>query len=126
MLIESGPALVIDSGVATTFGGHGLTIVLELPEDNFVVRWDFHTDPTRSAPAIDSQITPTGLLLRCSGFDDASGRGSAQPVLLGEIGDDLIFLHFRVFRHGRSVDRSVQYTFYRVAQAQVGWSPSAR
>ncbi|HHO50264.1 MAG TPA: hypothetical protein ENK18_05165 [Deltaproteobacteria bacterium] len=126
MVIESGPALVIEHGVVTTFGGGGLVIVLELPEDNFVVEWCFSADPDQPGPTVCSEATSVGLRLDCTNFDDASGRGSALPVLLGELGDELIFLHFRVFRHGQTLDRSVQYTFYRVAKDRIGWTPGPR
>jgi hypothetical protein len=47
-------------------------------------------------------------------------------MLLGEIGADLFFLHFRVSRFGRSDDRTVFYTLYRVVKTDVGWTPTPR
>ena len=123
MLIESGPAQVIEGGVVTTFGGNNLVLVLELPEDNLVVELCFDRDAS-GEPAVHTHETEVGWRLSCVNFDDPAGRGSALPVLLGELGDDLVFLHFRVFRYGSTPDRTVHYTFFRAAKARVGWSPA--
>ncbi len=124
MLIESGPAQVIEGGVVTTFGGHGLVLVLELPEDNLAVELVFASEPDAAA-AVEAEETDVGWRFRCRNFDDPGGRGSAEPVLLGEIGDDLVFFHFRVFRYGASADRTVHYTFFRASKVKVGWAPTA-
>ncbi len=58
-------------------------------------------------------------------FDGPEGRGSADPVLVADVADDLVFLHFRVFRHGRTADRTVHYTFYSVAKSAIGWVPAS-
>lgn len=122
MVIESGPAWVIEHGVVTTFGGHPLTLVLQLPEDNLAVELHFVDDG--GDPDVRTEETPTGYRLHCVNFGDASGRGSAEPVLLGQIAEDLLFMHFRVFRFGLSIDRTVQFTFYRARKARLGWTPA--
>ena len=33
-------------------------------------------------------------------------------MALGTVGDDVVFVHFKVFRYGRTPDRTVHYTFY--------------
>lgn len=122
MFIESGPATVIESGTATTWHGHGLTLVVRLPEDNLVVEFAFD-DGDPANPRVETSETDVGYRLTCVGFDDAAGRGTSEPMLLGEIGEDLLFLHFRVFRYGDTVDRTLHYTVYRCAKARLDWSP---
>ena len=124
MRIRSGPAWVVDSGVVTTFGGHGLLLAVALPEDNLAVELEFSSDGSGVA-AVHSMETDVGYRLRCVNFDDTSGRGSAEPVLLGALGEDLVFLHFRVQLFGRSTDRTVFYTVYRVRKDEVGWTDQA-
>lgn len=120
--IRSGPATVVDSGVVTTFGGHGLELLVAPGDDWLAIELSFRSDAT-GLPSVASQPTPRGYHLTCTNFDDDAGRGSAEPVLLGELDDDLYFLHFRSARHGRSDDRTVWFTVYRVRKADVGWQP---
>ena len=122
-MIQSGPARVVETGIATTFGGHPLLMVLELGDDNLVVELQFSTDPSLFEAAVHADSTDVGYVIRCVNFDDDSGRGSATPVLLGELDEDLVFLHFRAFRFGNSPDHTVHYTFYRVSKQRVGWTP---
>ena len=86
MLIQSGAAWVLDSGQVTTFGGNALHLVLELDEDNLVVELRFDQDPAATGAEVRSEETPTGWAFRCVNFEPLAGRGSAWPVLLGEIG----------------------------------------
>lgn len=117
----SGAARVVASGVVTTFGGNDLAIDLDLGDDRVRVELAFASPG--GEPAVSTDEIPKGYRIRCENFDDPYGRGSAEPVLLGALGDDLIFLHFRVQRFGRSVDRTVTYTFYRARKADLGWVP---
>jgi hypothetical protein len=120
MQIRSGPAAIVDSGVVTTFAGHGLDLVLDVGEDHLRIELRF-ASTADGEPAVASVETADGYRLDCANFDDASPRGSAEPVLLGEIGSDLWFFHFRAARHGRSADRTVWWTLYRAAKVDVGW-----
>jgi hypothetical protein len=122
LVITSGPAEVLDSGTTTTFSGHPLTLTLGMPEGSWMVQMSFRSDPSRDDVGITSDPVEGGLRLDCVNFDGPDGRGSSVPVLLGELGEDLVFFHFRVFRYGRTPDRTVHYTFYRAAKADVGWS----
>ena len=124
MQIQSGPAWVLDSGVVTTFGGNPLLLVLELPEDNLAVELRFADDPSAPGAQVRSEETGTGYVLHCVNFEPLLGRGSAAPILLGELGGDLVFLHFRAFRYGATLDWTVQYTFYRAHKERVGWTPA--
>lgn len=120
MRIESGPARVVFSGQASTFGGNELTLILELPEDDLAVRLAFDQTPD-GEPRVETTATNTGWLLTCTNLDAPDGRGSADPVLLGEVADDLLFLHFRVFRPADTADRVVWFTFFRARKGAVGW-----
>ena len=119
---DSPPAWVLDSGAVTTFGGNPLVLVLELPEDNIAVELRFADDPTAGSAGVRSEETGTGYLLHCVNFEPLMGRGSALPILLGELGDDLVFLHFRAFRYGATPDWTVLFTFYRAHKERIGWT----
>lgn len=128
--ITSGPSRIVASGCASTFGGHPLALTLAPGDlgvggDGLVVELAFASDPGVPDVAVETETTDAGWRVRCTNFDDARGRGSAEPVLLGELGPDLLFLHFNVFRYGRGMDRTVQFTFFRVGKAEVGWVQTA-
>jgi len=122
--ITSGPATVIERGTVTTFGGLGLTLELDLVEGCWSIQLVFK-DRAETDPAVSTEITDTGMIFECVNFTGVEGKGSAAPVLLDELGVDLIFFHFRVFQHGASDDRTVHYTFYRVHKDAVDWQPSS-
>ena len=111
----SGPARVVDTGMVTTFGGFPLVLGIERPA-LLEVELRFTTDPL----VADVAVRPIGggggarVIWELVNFDGPDGRGSAAPVLVAEHGQSNIFLHFRVFRFGRTEDRTVHYTFYEV------------
>ncbi len=111
--LHSGPARIIASGSATCFLGNDLNLAIVADAQRFVLELVFSTDPDTADVAIDTVSLDDGLRLHCVNFDRADGRGSAVPVALGSCGEDVIFVHFRVFRYGRTVDRTVHYTFFR-------------
>jgi len=121
--IRSGPARVIASGEVTGFGGHPLRFDLDLDGVPFSVELTFGSDG--GDVHVVAEPVPDGLRFSLRNFDGPDGRGSAVPVLLGELGDELVFLHFRAFRWGRTDDRTVHYTFYAVEKEAVGWQPTA-
>jgi hypothetical protein len=115
--------VVVDAGLVTTFAGHPLTLGMVFDGYDLVVELRFVTDPAVDGVAVRTSGRPDGWAVECVNFDDASGRGSAEPVLLGELADSLVFLHFRAFRYGRTADHTVHYTVFRVAKPDVGWTP---
>jgi hypothetical protein len=121
--IASGAADVVGSGTVTTFGGQSLKLLAVLKEGRILVDLHFSTDPELEDVSIRTEATPDGMALYLVNFEGAEGRGSAVPVLLGELNDDLIFFHFRVFKFGNTVDWTVHYTFYRASKERVGWTP---
>lgn len=121
--IESGPARVLASGEATCFMGRDLVLRIAEPVD-VVVELSFTSDPNVPDVAVDVTTFANHLRFQCVNFDHADGRGSAEPVLLGEAGHRLVFMHFRVFRWGRTIDRTVHYTIYSVDKDAVGWVPT--
>lgn len=122
----SGPARILASGDVCTFFGHPLELVFSVADGRtYTVTFRFRSDVDVDGVAVETAPEPWGLELTLVNFDDASGRGSATPVLLGEQDGVLYFLHFRVFRHGRSDDRTVQYTLFEASAQAVGWSGSA-
>jgi hypothetical protein len=122
--IRSGPSEVLTSGYVTAFHGHSLSFEVILNGAIFGLVLEFEADPTTTDPGVRTAVHGSTLTVTCVNFDGAEGRGSSQPVLMGEAGDDLLFLHFRVFRFGRTEDRSVHYTFYRVTKSSIHWQPA--
>jgi hypothetical protein len=120
--LKSGPATVLTSGSATCFMGHPLTLQLDDPLD-LTVQFAFRTDPAVEDVAVEVTTEPNAMTLLCTNFDAPDGRGSAQPVLVGELEHRLVFLHFRVFRYGRTEDRTVHFTLYEVEKSAVNWQP---
>ena len=115
--IQSGPAQVLASGSATCFLGEGLVLAISADDRRYALALDFSSDPSVPDVAIETVATDDGLRLHCVNFDSVDGRGSAVPVALGACGDDVIFIHFRVFRYGRTADRTVHYTFFRAPRS---------
>lgn len=122
---QSGPARVVGRGTVTTFWGHPLRLAVALDGTEVAVHLRFRSDPDLEDVSVESGWGDRGLELDLVNFDRDDGRGSAEPVLVAELGEDLVFFHFRVFRYGRTPDHTVHYTFYRVAKAAVGWQPGA-
>jgi hypothetical protein len=121
--IESGPARVLASGSATCFMGRDLVLRIAEPVE-LAVEFTFISRPEVPDVAVDVTTAESLVRFTCVNFDHADGRGSAKPVLLGEAGRRLVFLHFRVFLHGRTEDRTVHYTLYSVEKSEVGWVPT--
>jgi hypothetical protein len=125
VIVRSGPARVIAAGVATTFGGHSLVLASELDGEPLLIELAFATDPEAPGPSVVPTRLDRGFSLRCTNFE--GGRGTAEPVLVGEAGpagEDLVFLHFFAHRYGKAVDTTVQYTLFRVGKDAVGWVPA--
>jgi len=122
--LTSGPARILSSGTATTFLAHPLSVSVQLVDQTWY-RIDFRcaVDPQVQGPQVSTQAEPWGITLRLVNFED--GRGSAVPVLLGESGDQLYFLHFRVFRYGRTRDHTVHWTVFVAGKQDVDWDPDA-
>lgn len=118
--LASGPASVVAHGEATTFCGHPLVIGFELLDgSDFAVELRFRTDPADPALRVNPTAVEGRLSLACINFDAADGRGSALPVWLTLRDGTAYFLHFRVFRYGRTDDHTVHYTIYAVPEAHV-------
>lgn len=121
---RSGPAHVLASGEVTSFFGHPLRWRLDLDEGPFDVEMSFRTDAAAPGVAVHTEAPSAPdapLRIVVVNADAADGRGTSDPALLGQLGDDLLFLHFRAFRFGATRDHTVHFTFYRAAAADLGW-----
>jgi hypothetical protein len=121
--VTSGPARVVTSGQVTTFLGHGLQVVTSLAAGAYTVDFVLRDDPDVAGPAVASRVEPWGIALELVNFRDVAGRGSSEPVLLGEASEKLYFLHFRVWRVGRTPDATIHYTVFEASAEDVGWRP---
>lgn len=122
MDILSGPARIVESGLVTAFMGNPLKLKLDAGASVELV---FEATPDQPDVRVETEWTQEGICFHCYNFDDESGRGSREPALLGEWGEDLLFFHFRVFLWGTTADRTVHYTFYLVNKEDVSWEPEA-
>ncbi|MBW2257322.1 MAG: hypothetical protein JRI25_22375 [Deltaproteobacteria bacterium] len=121
--IGCGPAKVIATGSVTAFFGHPLRFDVAYLDRNHVLLLEFARAPEIQDVAVHTEWLPDGMKLTLVNFDQADGRGSANPVLLSEFEEELLFFHFRVFRLGQSDDRTVHYSFYAVQKQDVDWTP---
>ena len=112
-MVVSGPATVVSSGEATTFLGHPLLVTFELAEGSLVIEWVFEEG---TSPAVIGEEIPGGRRFRCVALDDRPGRGTGTPSPVGQVGSDALFVHFRVFRWGRTDDWTVHWTLFRTPQ----------
>lgn len=122
--IQSGPSRVLDTGVVTAFMGFPLRFELVHEQIRFRVELRFQTDPAVEGVDVGSEYIDGSLVLTCVNFDEADGRGSSRPVLLGEAGTDAVFLHFKVFRYGQTDDHTVHYTFFGANREAIGLQPA--
>lgn len=116
MIISSGPAQVIASGIVTSFFGHPIRFD-EVVDWAVTIRF-FEEDG--GTPRVDSEFTDDGVEFSLVNFHGQDGRGTAQPALIGETPLGLLFVHFRVFRYGASADYTFQYTFFVSPQDALG------
>ena len=119
--VRSGPATVLASGTATTFWGHDLEFRVEHPGFPFAITLGWVTDPDLDGVDVRTSWPEGGLRFDLVNFDGADGRGSADPVLITEIDNEFVFFHFRVFRYGRTADRTVHWCFFTAKRADVSW-----
>jgi hypothetical protein len=106
--IRSGRAQVIAGGQVTAFEGHPILIFLD--DLQFAVGLRFVTD--EGELRVDPTWVDDRLELVLYNFESAEGRGSAQPVRLAERGEQVLWLHFRTFKFGNTIDHTVHYCIY--------------
>jgi len=119
MVVFSGPAQVVSSGEATTFFGMPLLLSVPLEEGPFMLEWRFEELADGEEPEVVTEPMTGGRRFVCRGLDATPGKGTADPVVVGERGDDLLFVHFRSTRWGTSPDRTVHWTVYRVNRDRI-------
>lgn len=121
--ITSGHAEILAHGQVTAFGGAPIRLGLEEEMDLALV-FSYATEPEHEGVAVRTAHYEGELHFELVNFDAADGRGSARPVLVGEMGEHAYFLHFRSFLFGRTEDHTLHYTVYRVRKDDVGWTLS--
>ncbi|MFK7931673.1 MAG: DUF6864 domain-containing function [Myxococcota bacterium] len=113
-VVRGGSAIVVSSGQATTFEGAPLDVSVQMLDGSvYILKFECAVDPQVSGIQITSELHPWGVHLNLVNFDE--GRGSATPVELGVLGEHRFYVHFRVHRFGRTLDHTVQWTFFAVA-----------
>ena len=113
VLANSGKAQIGASGQITTFDGEPLTLRLRIEGWTIRLRWEFASDEAVADVAVEMQhVEEDLLLLRCVNFDGSDGRGTGRPLQIADSDYGAIFLHFRVFLFGKTMDRTIHYTAY--------------
>lgn len=104
--VTSGDGSLIASGTITTFFGAPLELTLE--DWGYTVVWCFEDD--EGEVRLDVANSDSRIDLTAYNFLD--GRGTARPMALVRREAIGLWLHFRVFRHGNTLDRTVQYSVW--------------
>jgi hypothetical protein len=104
--VASGEGRLIASGTITTF--FGAPLELDLVDWGYSVVWRFEEDG--GDVRLDVLNSEEGIELTAYNFVD--GRGTAQPMALVRRDAIGLWLHFRVFRHGNTLDRTVHSTVW--------------
>ncbi|TVQ91876.1 MAG: hypothetical protein EA397_08220 [Deltaproteobacteria bacterium] len=124
--LSSGPARVLQSGTVTSFMGHPIAIVVSLFDgEGYAIEFRFEAAGPEEGLGASADVQPWGTIITLRNFREVSGRGSGQPVLLGEEGGRLVFLHFRVWHTGKTVDPMIHYTLFSAEKDSVGWVEAA-
>lgn len=114
----SGSAQVVAHGAVTTFFGGPLHLSVPIEPPLRVEFW-FRSDAEIEGVRARADWNEIGVLIDCVNFDDDAGRGTSRPMYLKDDGEHVLFLHFRVFRHGRSDDRTVMFSFFRARRDEL-------
>jgi hypothetical protein len=110
---RSGQMSIVASGNVTTFNENPLELTVWASEESrFVLKWSFDSQSETEDVSVNLTKSGSEIHLICTNFDTAEGRGTRAPLQLVDVGSRRFWLHFRVFLHGKSVDRDVQYTLY--------------
>lgn len=118
IITRSGAALIVASGLTTTYFGEPLVLGVEEEGWAAAVVMIFRSDPENPALSLQTYQDPGGAhYFELVNFDMAQGKGTSVPALLGEAGEGWLWLHFRVFRYGQTPDYTVHYTFF--------WTPTS-
>jgi hypothetical protein len=119
--IESGPGRVLGTGTVTTFGGGALRIRWASADDglHLFVELVFVTDSEVNGANVTSEALEGGVRLSCVNFEGDYGRGTALPVAIATLGEEVVLFHFRALRYGQSPDWTVHWTLYCAARAEL-------
>lgn len=103
---HSGGAAAIASGQLTGFFGAPIALVLE--DWGFTLSFRFERD--EGEVRMDAESDDEHMELVVYNFEE--GRGTAQPIAMARRDPVGLWLHFRVFRHGNTLDHTVHYTIW--------------
>lgn len=108
---SSGPADVVASGVLISFKGEPIDIEL----NPLGLRFGFSDDPKAPAPRMSAESSAPGrLTIHLTNFNSPIGIGSSEPLRIGREAERTLYLNFRIYKLGGSLDRTLHYTIYSV------------
>ena len=114
VVCRSGPASIVASGQITTFSGHPLELKLGIDaEFEYRIEWSFQHDEAVSDVDVRVEHSPESIRFLCINFDKADGRGTSKPVPILRHNDHTFFVHFRIFRFGKTEDRTIHYSIFK-------------
>ena len=113
--VTSGKAEIVASGLVMAFQGNPISIEFGDPDPLSVV-FEFRTIPeSAESPKIQTyRPSPQRLVLTLINFSNPLGSGTTQPIKIGIMARDEIFLHFRAYSFSGSKDQTLQYCIFRV------------
>ena len=112
--IRSGPATIVASGLVTSFDGSPLSFTIGPESDSLTIIFAFIDEPQSSPQRVelDRSGDPRELRLRLINFDSLLGVGTVRPLAIGKLAGNKLYVHYRVYTHSGSREKTVQYTFY--------------
>ena len=109
MHIVAGPTSVVESGSVTAFNATPLRLI---PTGGPAVTLAFVEGEGGAEPSVQVSRGPDGWTFVCHNFADMPGRGSSEPIYLGDLNGWGWYLRFRAILYGNTRDFTVLYTFY--------------
>lgn len=114
--ITSGPTEVISSGTVITYAGNPINMTIDFSDWKLLIRLIFKegTEDSIAGKTIENN---SGIEIVFTGFNNALGSGSAEPIEIGNHQNRKLFLAYRIYRL-QDVDRTIDYTIYRNIKAE--------
>ncbi len=110
LVISSGSAEIIVSGLATSFKGSPISVSFGEPA-RITLTFSFVDQAGEGHSMKSNSPAPNTLEFTLVNFSNPLGTGTTQPIQIGTFGGKPMYVHFRVYSIGES-DRTLQFTVY--------------
>ena len=111
MDITSGGYRVLNSGLVFTFKDQAIIFDID-PQLKITI--SFRNDETVVGQRVEStKHSNTHGELTCINFNETLGTGYIDPIIVGNIGDESVYLYFWISKIGKdSIIKRVDYTWF--------------